>query len=98
MNPSADPELTVLRALLQQELACAERGDWQELPALCREVERALAAAADQLASGPALAELAHLDLRLQQALRHATEEMGQRARGLAARRAYHRHAGAPPG
>ena len=98
MNPPLDPDLTDLRALLRQELACAERGDWQELPDLCREVERALSAAAGHPASGPALAEVAHLDLRLQQALRDATHEMEGRARVLAARRAYERHAGSSPG
>ncbi len=97
MNPPGDPELTHLRSLLRQQLACAERGDWQALPGLCREVERALTTAAGLRATGPALAEVAHLDLRLQQTLHKATEEMGERARGLAARRAYQRHAGFPP-
>lgn len=77
--------LPALRALLRQQLRAADAGRWTEVTALGAAVAEALRVAGGSAADPAALAELAHLQLRLQRLLQERAAAGAERLRRVAA-------------
>ena len=88
-SPLGDPRLDRLRALLRMQLQAADAGTWAAFHALAAAVRDEL----DRRGGGPAdeaaLAEVAHLQLRLELLLRQRVIGGAAKLRGLAAQRTY---------
>lgn len=89
-----DPELRRLRALLRLQLVEAERGDWGSLGALWPALHTELERQQGVRASLAAVAEVAHLQLRLGLVLQSRAEPLVAALRGLRAGSAYRALAG----
>lgn len=86
---SGDPRLDRLRTLLRMQLHAADSGTWAAFHALSASVRDEL----DRRGGGPAdeaaLAEVAHLQLRLELLLRERVVGAAAKLRRLAAQRTY---------
>lgn len=93
VDPEAtDPELGRLRALLRLQLQSVDAGTWAAFHALSATVRDEL----DRHGTGPAneaaIAEVAHLQVRLELSLRDRLSTAAVRLQQLAALRAYQAH------
>ncbi len=84
-----DPRLERLRTLLRMQLTAAENADWAGLGALSAAVADELAQQRVGRAEDAALAEVAHLQLRLELLLRDRAMHTATQLQGLAAQRTY---------
>ncbi len=88
-SPGGDPRLDRLRTLLRMQLQAADTGTWAAFHALAAAVRDEL----DRRGGGPAdeaaVAEVAHLQLRLELLLRQRVVGSASRLRRLAAQRTY---------
>jgi hypothetical protein len=86
---TAEAGLPLLRALLREQLRAAGDGRWEDVTALGPRVAEAVAAARSVAAHPGALAEVAHLQLRLQALLGARAAAAAERLRRAAAGHAY---------
>ncbi len=84
-----DPTLGRLRALLRLQCSSAAHDAWPTFTALAAAVRDELDRPRTGGAEPGALAEVAHLQLRLEQLLRERLDELSARQRQLAAARTY---------
>ena len=90
-SPERDPGLGRLRRLLRLQLEAAEAGAWANFQALAAAVRRELERQAGAVTERPALAEAAHLQVRLELLLQQRAQAMAERLGRADAGRAYRR-------
>jgi hypothetical protein len=95
---AGDPRLGRLRTLLRLQAEAARQGSWAALHALGVAVQAELERQRGTAADPAALAEVAHLQLRLVQDLEAQVRAAQARLRSLEAQRAYTALAEARPG